>query len=287
MRAEGPPPCDRVGWTRRGPRPACVYPSEEGSAGALAGHHVVDDEVVPGRVAGIFRTEVTVPVSVDVVDQVMRSAGVVRGGQDPPTVDGAAADGVTGPVRGTFGRDGVRASGANERGVQSPRIGTGTLGTTHNVGTIFGLHFVNLCVTQLRWRVAACLGVAGASLVSTTSCARQNPPHARLRFQSVLVEEYVSDLPVGTAIHLCLERMRCRTNTVSWAGRSNPPQIVSLPLPSGASSRAANGWTLRGYATSRGVRYRGSTRLIYHIAVDPPCKCAGDYAYLRLRPPRR
>jgi hypothetical protein len=187
----------------------------------------------------------------------------------------------------SYGRHRANQTESFGRPARSPRIGTGTLGTTHNVGTIFGLHFVNLCVTQLRWRVAACLGVAGASLVSTTSCARQNPPHARLRFQSVLVEEYVSDLPVGTAIHLCLERMRCRTNTVSWAGRSNPPQIVSLPLPSGASSRAANGWTLRGYATSRGVRYRGSTRLIYHIAVDPPCKCAGDYAYLTLRPPRR
>jgi hypothetical protein len=154
-------------------------------------------------------------------------------------------------------------------------------------GTILGVHIVDVCVKALGRRVAAGLGVSAASLVSLTSCAHHNPSNPRLRSASVLVEEYVSDLPVGTAIHLCLERMPCRTNNVRSDGRSNPPQIVSLPLPSGAPSRAANGWRLRGYATSRGVTYRGGTRLIYHIAVDPPCKCAGDYAYLKLRPSRR
>jgi hypothetical protein len=153
-------------------------------------------------------------------------------------------------------------------------------------GTLLCVHIVDVYVKALCWRVAARLGVAAASLVSLTGCAHHNPSNAR-RPESVLVEEYVSDLPVGTAIHLCLERMPCRTNNVRSEGRSNPPQIVSLPLPSGASSRAANGWRLRGHATFRGLTYRGSTRLIYHIAVDPPCKCAGDYAYLNLRPSRR
>ena len=97
------------------------------------------------------------------------------------------------------------------------------------------------------------------------------------------MEEYLSALPVGATIHLCLERLPCQTNVVRSAGVRNPPQIVTLALPSGVPSRDANGWTLRGYATSHGVIYRGNTRLIYHIAVDPPCTCAGDYAYLELR----
>jgi hypothetical protein len=62
-------------------------------------------------------------------------------------------------------------------------------------------------------------------LISFTGCAHHALRHLP---EHVLVEEYVSALPVGATIHLCLERLPCQTNVVRAAGRSHPPQIVTL-----------------------------------------------------------
>lgn len=136
-------------------------------------------------------------------------------------------------------------------------------------------------------RTASCASALAALLISLAGCAHHGPARPGHASASVLVEEYVSALPVGVTIHLCLERLACRTNLVRSDGRRNPPQIDTLPLPRGVSSRGAEGWRLHGYAISQGVTYRGTARLIYHTAVDPPCKCAGDYAYLEFRPSGR
>jgi hypothetical protein len=126
----------------------------------------------------------------------------------------------------------------------------------------------------------ACVGIAAYVH------SRGSRSHARSTDETVLVEEDVSNLRVGSIVHLCLEKLPCRANVVRAAGQTNPPQLVTLPLPTGVTAKQASGWTLRAWANSAGVAYRGTTRVVYHIAVDPLCTCAGDYAYLKLRPVR-
>ena len=139
-------------------------------------------------------------------------------------------------------------------------------------------------MNRARWLgaipIGAALTIAAALTIGIAVAAHHTHPRAERSPETVLVEEDVSDLPVGATIHVCLEQQPCRTNQVRADGRSNPPQLVTIPLPSGVSSRQANGWTVRAYAFANGVEYRGTTQLIYHVAVDPLCTCAGDYAYL-------
>lgn len=139
-------------------------------------------------------------------------------------------------------------------------------------------------MTCVRWIVAVLVTSAAGLTIGMATQAHQTDARPA---ESVLVEEDVSGLPVGATIHLCLEHQPCRTNHVRPDGLSNPPQVVTVPLPIGVSSQQANGWTVRAYAVANGVEYRGTTKLIYHVAVDPLCTCAGDYAYLDLARARR
>jgi hypothetical protein len=95
----------------------------------------------------------------------------------------------------------------------------------------------------------------------------------------VEVEEDVSAVPVGTTVHLCLAALPCKTDVVGLAGSSDT-QYIALPLPVGVTAKAADGWPLHVYARAFRRIYRDSTRVMYHASIDPPCHCAGDYAYV-------
>lgn len=89
---------------------------------------------------------------------------------------------------------------------------------------------------------------------------------------AVRVEEEFVGLPVGTTVHLCLESMPCKTDVVRIRSRETS-QFIALPLPSGTTPKAADGWPLRAYAVAGGRTYRDTTRAHYLMSVDPPCHC--------------
>ena len=121
-----------------------------------------------------------------------------------------------------------------------------------------------------------------AALLTIVGCTHKAAPTA-----SVTVEEYVSNLPTGATVRLCLQRLPCQTNVISENDRSAAPHIVTLWLPDGVSLRDANGWTVHGESVARGITYRGTARVTYLVAVDPPCKCTGDYVHLYFQSTRR
>jgi hypothetical protein len=134
--------------------------------------------------------------------------------------------------------------------------------------------------------LAACGLFAVAGLVGLIRDAQSDPHAGKQPLRPVVavhVEEDLSRLSVGTRVHLCLAAMPCEIDVVRTYNRENTQQI-ELPLPSGMTGVAGDGWQLRSYAVVDGRIYRDTTEVHYYVSVDPPCHCAGDYAYVKLVP---
>jgi hypothetical protein len=131
--------------------------------------------------------------------------------------------------------------------------------------------------------MAARPGILVAALLTLASCTHNHVQTAN----TVTVEEYVSDVPVGATVRVCLQHVPCRTNIVTAHDHSGAPQVMTVALPPRVSLRQADGWTVRASATAHGVTYRSSARVTYLVAVDPPCKCTGDYVHLYFRSVRK
>jgi 3D (Asp-Asp-Asp) domain-containing protein len=126
--------------------------------------------------------------------------------------------------------------------------------------------------------------VALAALVTLNGCSHRTPHGVRTpdsNREIVRVEEDLSAVPVGTVVHLCIRDLPCMTDTTRTRSRSDS-QSIDLRLPAGVSEKDANGWPLRAYASAQDGQYLATTRIVYHTSIDPPCKCAGDYAYVKL-----
>lgn len=124
--------------------------------------------------------------------------------------------------------------------------------------------------------LAAC-GTATHSTHSTHKGDRSPDGHR----QVVRVDADLSAVPVGTIVHLCLRDSPCVTDRTTYGNRSGG-HFIDIPLPAGVSARDADGWPLRVYAAAHGQHFAAKTRVVYHVSVDPPCRCAGDYALLNL-----
>lgn len=134
-----------------------------------------------------------------------------------------------------------------------------------------------------RYTLALLLSIAALlAACGTATHLHRHGDHGRDgKRQNVRVEEDLSALPVGTVVHVCLRHAPCVTERTSAGSRSDE-HTIDVPLPAGVSARDADGWPLRAYAVVDGQRLVANTRIAYHVSIDPPCKCSGDYAYVRL-----
>lgn len=120
-----------------------------------------------------------------------------------------------------------------------------------------------------------------ATLVGCSHSTRDGTRTPDASRQIVRVEEDLAAVPVGTIVHVCIRDLPCATDTVRARSQLDN-QSIDLRLPAGVSAKDANGWPVRAYASAHVGRFLARTRVIYHISVDPPCNCAGDYAYVKL-----
>ena len=123
-----------------------------------------------------------------------------------------------------------------------------------------------------------------AALITLVGCTHSSGHGARTHRpgqEFVQVEADLSAVPVGTVVHLCIRDLPCVTAT-SRAGTGSGSQSIQLRLPAGVSAEDANGWPLRAYASAHETRFLARARILYHVSIDAPCNCAGDYAYVRL-----